>query len=109
MFELEVRRDSHSGAGRVMHSRNVMIQRGRKGTANLENADCRRNDRGPQRAGAPGGAMRSVQHSIDLDRQQLLERYDPLSLTRLRARLRCTRCNAHAPTVMQVWDNRARG
>jgi hypothetical protein len=51
----------------------------------------------------------ACQHSRDLDVQELLERYGPLSLARLRSRLRCTSCGAHAPTVMQVWDNRARG
>ena len=51
----------------------------------------------------------ACQHSRDLDKQHLLERYGPLSLTRLRSRLRCTRCGVHAPTVMQVWDNRVRG
>jgi hypothetical protein len=49
------------------------------------------------------------QHSSDLDVQKLLERFGPLSLARLRSRLRCSSCGAHAPTVMQVWDNCARG
>jgi hypothetical protein len=49
----------------------------------------------------------ACQHSRDLDVQELLERYGPLSLARLRSRLRCASCGEHAPTVMQVWDNRA--
>jgi hypothetical protein len=48
------------------------------------------------------------QHLRDLDVRQLIELYGALTLTRLRLRLRCMSCGAHAPTVMQVWDNATR-
>ena len=42
----------------------------------------------------------ACQHSTDLNVPQLLQRDGPLSLTRLRSRLRCSMCGAHAPTIM---------
>ena len=46
-------------------------------------------------------------HSRRLDLKALRGRYGLLSLRRLRARLRCTRCGARPPGLVHVFDNGA--
>ena len=50
----------------------------------------------------------SCRRSQFLDLEALRKRYGAeLSLGSLRARLRCSRCGARRPDMMQVWDNGA--
>ncbi len=47
----------------------------------------------------------ACRHSSQLDLAGLRERHgSDLSLRKLRARLRCSRCGAHSVDVMHVWD-----
>jgi hypothetical protein len=47
----------------------------------------------------------ACRHCSDLDVRELLERYGPLTLIKLRDRLRCSGCGARRPEVQQVFDN----
>jgi hypothetical protein len=47
----------------------------------------------------------ACRHSSELDLAALCERYGPqLTLTHLRARLRCSRCGARSVETFRVWN-----